>query len=136
MHKEQYIIRRATEPDLPLIFTTWLHGLYHGNTWFHEIEKPIFWENYRKVIEVILNYSETNVACLAEEPDVVLGYIVYSGPILHWIFTKKAFRKLGIAKALLPDRITTITHVTDVGRSLRHKDWQYNPFKIGTKEEV
>lgn len=131
---QNFVVRRANDTDLSLIVSTWLHGLYHSNTWFNEIEKDVFWENYRKVIEAILAYSDVNVACLPDEPDVILGYVVYTGPILHWIFVKKAFRKLGIGKTLLPDNINTITHLTDVGRALKRPEWQYNPFKIGMEK--
>lgn len=128
---QPFQIRPAQASDLSFIYTTWLHGLYHSAPWWKEVSKTIFWANYRRVIEIILTHAEVNVACVPESPDVVLGYVVHTGPVLHWMFTKKAFRRLGIAKALLPTTISDYTHITDIGRSLKQPGWTYNPFLVG-----
>lgn len=121
-------IRDAVEEDLPLIYSTWLLGLYHGCDWFNRIEKKAFFDNYKKVVEQRVMHSQVKVAVLVEDPDVILGYVCYRNNVLDWIFVKKAWRKIGIAKMLVPQGITICTHLTKVGRSLKPKEWAFNPF--------
>lgn len=69
------------------------------------------------------------MACLEDEPDVVLGYVVASPGVVHWIFVKKAWRELGIARKLFPQEITRVSHLTKVGEILMKKyDLYFDPF--------
>lgn len=121
-------IRDAKPEDLPLIYSTWLLGLYHGCDWFSRIKKESFFRNYKVVIERLIPKCEVKVACLADDEDVILGYVCYRGENLDWIFVKKAWRKMGIARMLLPKGITNCTHLTKVGRSIKPKEWTFDPF--------
>lgn len=117
-----YIIRDAIASDRNFIFATWLRGLYYGDSWFTKIPKPIFMENYHRVIERILDQPNTHVkvACLADDPDVILGYSVYRQikvddadvNVLDWVFIKSAWRKIGIGKKLTPENLRAFTHLT------------------------
>jgi len=121
-------IREPEETDIPFFFTTWLHGLYYGNSWFNAIDKDVFYEKYHEVLKLLLGRSSLRVACMEDEPDVILGYSVFTDTTLHWVFVKKAWRKLGIAKRLIPQDINTVSHLTKLGKALKPKDWKFNPF--------
>lgn len=121
-------IRDAKKEDLPLIYSTWLLGLYHGCEWFSRIKKDSFFKNYKLVLDRLLPRCTVKVAVLADDEDVILGYICYRDNNLDWIFVKKAWRKMGIAKMLVPQEITNCTHLTKVGRSLKPKEWTFDPF--------
>lgn len=137
---EAVCIRDGTPDDLPLIYSTWLKGLFYGDTWFSLIPKDIFMLNYHKIVERILGAENTviRVACLKSEPTTVLGYAVFgfSAPnckTLHWIFVKRSWRALGIAKSLVPtNEINTVTHLTKTGISLLHdnRHISFNPFVL------
>lgn len=136
MNKKDLVsIRDALPTDVNFIFATWLRGLYYGNEWFREIPDRTFYETYHKVLQAILSRGETKVrvACLREDPDVVLAYAVLekknTGHKLHWAHTKQAWRKLGLAHDLIPLDVNEVTHLTEVGRSIkRRKEWVFNPF--------
>ena len=131
LDKKDLVSLRGPRPDdVNFIFASWLRGLYYGDTWFGEIPKDVFMENYHKVVQNILTKADVRVACLKDDPDVILGYSVSSGSTLHWIFTKSAWRKIGIGKSLLPEKVDTVTHLTKIGRSLKPKDCIYNPFAM------
>jgi len=70
------------------------------------------------------------VACMKDAPDVILGYSVYSGTRLDWVYVKDRWRGLGVAKDLVPTNITTVSHVTDTGRSIlkKNSDILFDPF--------
>lgn len=90
---------------------------------------------YRLVAERF--YGSANylvaVACLPEDPDVILGFSIVSvdGTILHWVYVKKKWRRYGIATKLVPPQVTTVTHLNKLGDDLMKKlnlNWVFNPF--------
>lgn len=127
-------IRYAAEEDRNFILATWLRGLYYGDTWFREVPKEIFMTEYHKILNNILASPNTKiyVACLIDDPDVILGYAVtnQAETTLSWVFVKSAWRGIGIAKGLMPKSITSVTHLTKVGLSILRKHPQviFNPF--------
>lgn len=128
-------IRDYLPSDKNFIFSTWLKGLYYGNRWFKEIPKDIFMEKYHEIIEKVLSNPGVviKIACLLEDKDVILGYSIESaqGNVLHWVFCKKAWRHVGIARSLVSSGVSTVTHVTEVGLDIiNKKKIAFNPFII------
>lgn len=121
-------IRDMVEEDRSFIFATWLLGLRHGNELYKEIKKESYFSKYKQVIELLLSRSTVKVACLIDDPDVVLGYVVYQGDKLHWVFVKKAWRKLSIASQLVPKNIKYYSHITKMIRSFKPQGWEFDPF--------
>jgi len=122
------VIRKAVKSDEAFIYSTWLRGLYYGNPWFREIDKDTFFTKYHAVLENILNKACVEIACLDEDSDTVLGYVVYRGSIMDWVFVKKSFRKIGIAKRLAPANITKVSHLTKIGKAVKPDEWKFDPF--------
>lgn len=118
----QLIVKRPwnLDTDKAFVMSTWLKGLYYGDSWFSLIPKDIFMKNYHPFLERLLDAPgmEITVAALAEDPDVIIGYSVYTGTTLHYIFCKKAWRGIGVARSLLPLNLTAVSHLTDLGRRL------------------
>ena len=129
-----YEIRDYKPEDKSFIMATFLRGLYYGDSWFSLIPKDIFMANYKLIAEALVNKCNIKVACLCEDKDIILGYSILSDDFqtIHFCFVKSAFRKQGIAKALLPQHPSTITHLTALGRSLlpKFKNAVFNPFKL------
>jgi len=87
--------------------------------------------HYHTVIDYLIKKPNTivKIACLREDPSVILGYSVYNENALHWVFCKRNWRNIGIAKDLVPSNLNTATHYTKVGRSIMYrKQWIFNPF--------
>jgi citrate lyase synthetase len=129
------LLRPAVESDKNFIMATIMRGLYYGESWFSEIPKSVFMENYHKTVEYILNKptTEVKIACLKDDPDIILAYSIIdsSKNVVHWVFSKKAWRGIGIAKSLVPENIKTATHLTKTGLVIiRKKDWTFDPFLI------
>lgn len=133
MVKAPIVFRDHVKSDNDVIYSTWMNSLYYGNDWFREIDNDVFFGKYRKVIETILEKKDTKVtiACLDNDADTVVGYAVAEGlEILHWIYVRPAWRKLGIAKSLVQDDTQVTTHITKIGRSIKPKEWVFDPFLI------
>lgn len=127
-------IRDYKPEDKPFIMATFLRGLYYGDSCYSIMPKDLFMNNYKLVTEALLIRHTVKVACLCEDKEVILGYSILSKDFqtIHWCFVKSAFRKQGIAKALLPRHPSYITHLTKLGQSLMHKfeNVAFNPFLI------
>lgn len=127
--------------DKPFIMATMLQGLYYGDGegWkmFSQIDKQIFMYNYKRILEALIAHPNTavKVACLKEDPSVILGYSILSNDFstIHWVHIKKAWRRNGIARALLPQRPAFCTHLSNQGKILlpKFEHCVYDPFKIG-----
>lgn len=129
-----YNVRDVMPGDLSFIMATFLRGLYYGDSWFSEIPKDIFMDNYKRVVKAIVDNPKTiiKVACLPDDPEVILGYSILGDDFksIHWIYVKSIWRHKGIAKSLLPQFPTRVTHLTSLGKSLMNKypDTIFNPF--------
>ncbi len=129
-----YNIRDMKESDKAFIMATFLRGLYYGDSWFSQIPKDIFMNNYKKIIEGYLHSTKVlvKIACLKEDPDVILGYSVYTADqkALIWIFVKTAWREQGIGKSLIPKSTQFVMLLTTLGKSLLPKltNVVLNPF--------
>jgi len=133
INKKDLIAVRKMEPgDINLIYATWLKGLYYGNDVYGFIDKNVYMENYHRVIEVLLTRPTVtvNIACLKEDPEVVLGYSVAEGNTLHWVFVKPAWRGIGLCKDLVSKNTNVVTHITKIGMGIvkKHRHIKFNPF--------
>lgn len=135
MKRGDLVLFRTFEPDdLHFILSTWLRGLRYGNKWFEMIESDTYYNMYKPVVQKVLANPlvTVNVACLREQPDVILSYSVTQEGILHWLFTKGAWRRMGLANDLIPPDTKTMTHITGLGESfiMKKKNLTFNPFLL------
>lgn len=95
-------IRPAIGEDLNFIFDTFRESLRTDSSLGRSCKASVFKKEFAKVIDYILETSEVLIACMSSDENVILGYLIYEEPqIIHYAFTKRAFRKMGIQAALL-----------------------------------
>lgn len=131
MNKNDLITHRSYHPtDKAFIFATWLRGYKGGAQWFRKIPGQIFQLHYQRVIQKLLEDRTIKIACLLEDPDVIIGYCIYKGDRVDWVYVKENWRKIGIAKDLLPATFTSVSHMTNVAFEILKKYPKiiYNPF--------
>jgi hypothetical protein len=130
--KDLVAIRPGVQTDVNFILATWLRGLRYGNDWFEAMESESFFRNYSKIINGLLAKDgvQVAVACLHDDPDVILGYLVSEGDKIHWAHVKSAWRKIGIASSLAPENVKTVTHLTRAGMAIlkRRPSIKFDPF--------
>lgn len=130
---ELIAIRDFTPSDENFIYASWLRGMYYGESWLSLMKKDVFMATYHKVVETLINSPgvQIKVACLKDDPEVILGYAVLSrvAPVLHWVFVKSSWRGIGIAKSLVPSETKIVTNVTKSGLAIMRKypGVSYNP---------
>ena len=129
-----YDIRDAKEGDENFVLSTFLRGIYYGDSWFSQIPKDIFMSNYKIVAETLVKRGNVKVACLKDDPDTIIGYSILSPDYqtIHFVYVKKLWRNHGVARSLLPQFPTTVTHLTALGKELvtKFNNVIFNPFKL------
>lgn len=132
MSEAQVIVRHAIPGDKDFVFDSWIRGQYHGSPYWSQMDKGLFYKEYSPYISHILSTTGTHiqVAVLAEDPNTILGFIVVTGNILHWAYTKNDYRGQGILNLLLKNQdITMVSSTTLPGASIaKKKKLAFNPF--------
>lgn len=116
-----------------LIFSKWMRSLRYGNDYYKLIEPGAFFKTYQQLINNILARRDAFVivAALTDDPDVVLGFSVSHGPVLDYVHVHKDHRRHGIGRRLVPEAVTTISHLTRLGASIWGSHYGhliFNPF--------
>lgn len=144
-NRESVITRSAEATDMSFIYRSILMGTYHGNKYgkggkidpkapidfFSSIPQDQFMASYHQFLDMLFKRPGLNIsiACLSSDPDVILGFSVHEPRILHFVFVKPHWRKIGIATALVPKDINVVTGFTRVGDIIRRKKaWVFNPW--------
>lgn len=139
MNQDDYNLRPAVGNDLPFIFDTFLKSYKMSSAIGKSCRNGIFFDNYRLVVDDILESSSVTIACHKDEPSVIFGYIIHQGNILHYIFIKEAFRNLGLAKALYNHGLQDTdplfgylytTHKTFISEKIESLKVPFNPFVL------
>jgi GNAT superfamily N-acetyltransferase len=150
MSPETISIRDFRAEDFPFIISSWGKSYKMMSYFAKRIDHNTFFENHPKVISGVLELPQMRIlmATDASDPDQILGYLVGSclrfsnedkqSVILQYIFVKKEFQRLGIAKQLLAQldikegdevQFTHWTYPMDE-ISKKYPTWVYNPYLI------
>ncbi len=129
----QISIRAPIESDRAFIMSSWLRGnRFGGNDFFTQVPQDVYFAEYTKVIDNILNSDSTliRVASDAQQPLWTAGYSVSRGSILYWVYVKPEYRKQRIATLLLANQhIEVVKSTTKIGRAITYKkNLIFNPF--------
>jgi len=98
---------------------------------FQGMRLNVYYEIYDPVVRALLERSTIVVATTPEEPDIILGWMALEDGVLHYVHTKKRFRRFGVAKWMLDgvrDAPIVFTHQFAYPvRSLIGPKWNYDP---------
>lgn len=126
------VIRLVQINDKAFIFSSYLHGNYYGHKYFNQMDKEVYFESAAQFLKDILLRSDTqiDVATLEDDFDHILGFIIYQGKNILWVYVKNDYRKSGIARMLYENKgFTTITNATKSGAAIAKKlGLIFNPF--------
>lgn len=124
-------IRPATEDDLRFVRASWFESFRHGG-YAPQVAFPTYRAGQSFVIERCLKKGLCFVAFATEVPDEVVSWVSVEENMLHYVYTKQVYRRLGTALALVEHAFKKAkttpaehTHDTKVGRSFAAR--------IGTK---
>lgn len=119
------VIIRPFDPnrDQAFIYSSWRNAAYYG---LPKEKRPgdatEFFKRKSISIRDILANAKVRMACLAHDPNTVVGYAVSTGTHLDFVYVKVEYRNQGIAKILVPNIVQTYTNnLTKIGQAIVNK---------------
>ena len=91
------------------------------------------------ILKKILTNCTLLVACDPEDTDVIWGYVAFDqvDPVLHFVYVKGAFRRMGIGTRLLNearlmlDEPVIVSHRTEgLFKAWPNVKWRWNPYRM------
>lgn len=87
-------------------------------------------EHYRieltRAIRRLLDKAECRVACDPEDEDTIVGFAAFTGDELHYVYVKKDFRGMGVARQLL-DGLSVAAYTFRSNNARPPQGWRYTP---------
>jgi len=138
------ILHRPMEPkDSSFIYSTWLKS-YRQMPYAHNMSNDTFFYHHKQLIEKVLSKPNTTITMICEstDPDHLYGYSVVesygAAHIIHYVYMKHAYRKMGLTKdllltqiPLLGQKLTFVTHESRHHNIFKNKfNIEYNPYLI------
>jgi GNAT superfamily N-acetyltransferase len=100
--------REATLDDFDFVQATLLNHYYEESHWSLRLTTRVYFDGHTPLVRSLLQQARVLVACLADDPTTILGFVVYEpggGPagcdVLDFLYVKKAFRRAGVGTMLM-----------------------------------
>lgn len=124
---DSILIRHFQKTDAPLIYSSWSRGYVFSGPGSETVRNKK-WDDrfilFNRYIDQSIAYDQIDIACTKSDPDFIVGYAIFKGDTLEWVYVKELFRKQGIATILVKRRDVHRINpdlLTPVGKFLSHK---------------
>jgi hypothetical protein len=138
------VVIRPFQPaeDTNFILSSWLRSYRLSSQFAHRITDAIFYHYHQLIVQRILTRSKILIACLPDDPSVIIGYLVYEQyaeqPLIQYAYVKKPFRNEGVLTSLIEaaeidlEQPAQFSHMTEASEAIaRHfPKLTYNPYLI------
>jgi len=129
-------VRAASDADLAFIHATWKRQIIRcGVRPRSELSERELYTKATHVVNALLHRSATLIACLPDDPSVILGYLVVElsstvdKPIIHFCYTKGPWRGMGVMRLLFKDLHPNNCYASHLTKSLKLKNFPGLVFK-------
>jgi len=135
--KDKFKIRKIRGSDIEFITSTWLKNYRSRSKFAKSMRRDVFMQEHHALIKDLVSNCRVIIACNKEDQDHILSYLIADKKKeeFHFVYTKGAFRKFGIA-TMLVDEIRessscTVTHENMENFFRRfYSEVTYNPYKF------
>lgn len=135
------LIREMIPADRNFIMKSILQHYRHSSPHVKQIPDGIYFDAHHYLIGKVMRYSNNfvRIAALKDDPEIVFGFIWgnFDPETIHYLYVKKAFRRMGIARLLYESVFDEgidlyYTHHTKEAAFLMHKYEQltFNPYLL------
>lgn len=138
---EDIVLRPFIPDDKAFVTQSWMRSYWDGAiARDHRIAPPTYNLYQRRIIDDIV--ARPNAVGVIAHPqgdvDVIIGWIIFEVDdplrVVHYIYVKEAFRRLGIAKRILSATVNdfSYTHLTERARKIMdgRRNYNYNPWLL------
>jgi GNAT superfamily N-acetyltransferase len=127
-------LRPATQTDFNFIANSYLKS-YRDAPGNQYLINQLYYDTFSQRLNYMIETGTVTVACSDEDAEQILGYLIsgetHGKPIAHYVYVKRLFRQLGIAKALLEAAIPTWgTKMTLCTHTARHFNELRTKYKL------
>lgn len=136
---KDFTVRNPVGTDLAFIYASFLESYRYDSVIGRHCKNHVFFEAYSYVIDQLLIKSKVLICCHPETPECIFGYLIYDGNLIHYVFVKKIFRRLGIAELLFKTAFgdndaLQYSHKTrmcyDILDQPKFNKYKFNPFSL------
>jgi GNAT superfamily N-acetyltransferase len=118
-------IRLAKPDDMAFVIDAWRRS-YEDAPAVRGAEREWYRIEMTRAIRRLCDKAEVRVACDPEDEDTMVGFVAFTGDELHYAYTKKDFRGMGVSRQLLEGvPITAYTFRSNNARP--PQGWRYTP---------
>jgi hypothetical protein len=107
-------VREGIESDKGIIWATMPKGVYYSGRSKQAIHKTVWFSHFHSYLANLLDTGLVFVACIEGDPSTILGYSLFQGECLHYVYVKKDFRRNGIGALLVEQVDFTSIHVPNI----------------------
>lgn len=124
--------RQSRDDDRAFILSTWLRS-YKGRGMSYGVDADAYYAGERIVAERLLDAYGATIACADDDDDVIYGWVVADGQIVHYGYVKRELRHAGLEECLLseagvdPGKPATQTHLIPAFADL---EMAYDPYLL------
>lgn len=123
------LIREGTEHDTSLVYSSWLRSYYPSNA-VRGVTRDLYYKEQHRIIERLLESADLTIVADKSDPDNIIGWMLSDHGWLHYIFVKKDYRHMGMAKKLLStEEWIGCTHETPEFKKINKQQITYNPYR-------
>lgn len=131
-----FVVRPGTEQDWAMVADAWANSHRASSRATKLSEPAAFFRHHHRIIDGVLHAPSTEVRIVAPPDDdfTVLGFAVLQPRLVHMVYVKKPFRRLGLARKLLEgvrlEECQFSYWTRDVGEWIHDKfpAMRFNPF--------
>lgn len=98
----QITYRTAETGDHTFILHSWYKSFLVRNSFIKKCVPDVVYEFYlKRQIEKHIYNGKILIACATDDPEIILGYAIYDNETIHYVYIKRSYRNLNIAKTLI-----------------------------------
>ncbi len=90
--------------DSGFIYSSFPKGVYYAPNEEIHYDKQEWFENFYRYLNELLKTATIPIACVQEDPHVILAYSIIDKDVLHFVYVKELFRKQGLATLLTKNK--------------------------------
>lgn len=111
-----FVVRPATSDDLNYVRKTWLQVHAQSSSFIDAVGGGfVYFREHAQLRDAAIERGAVTIACRANVPSGICGFAVTDDGIVHFVYVKPRWRRLGVAKLLLAplaEKAATYTHRT------------------------
>lgn len=144
MQTTEFKIRPPKPTDLNFIFSSFSKSMKNESDIGRACKSSIFFTEFQKVIDLLLEKSAVIIACSPEEEDAIIAYLIFSpGVAVHYVWVRPSCRRKNIAKDLITEafpeakQVVYTLNTSDAKKIAKdYPELTYNPFILFKKGEL